>query len=465
MRRITPLLIILAAVSLYAARDVVLTPLLPAARLAERLTREATQHPPGSPALQAASLEGQNANPANALATPGASSGNPPAEPTAGKIRRNSSLYVELRNVGVTPQDIDGIVRASRKQYNLRKVRAGQKFDVYTSGAGSVDSLFFYFSRERFLGVRRDAAEEFVASIDTLPYTITYHVTEGTIEQSVFVALQAQDAETDLAGQMAEIFGWTIDFFTDIRRGDSFAVLYERKSYEDGRKLLGKVLAARVVSSGREYYGFRFETGNSRGSYGYYDESGNSLEKSLRRSPVKYTRVTSSFSSRRYHPINKRYQPHYGVDFGANYGTPVHATGDGSVVAATRRSGNGNYVKIKHNNTYTTYYLHLQRFAKGIRKGKKVRQGDVIGYVGSTGWANGPHVCYRIKRNGSWANPRKIKLPSKKPVPQALLTRFERERDACLLRLHETILDGIDNHTTLVARPSYTSDAQMRTIF
>lgn len=465
MRRITPVLIILAAVALYAARDVVLTPFVPVTRLADRLTREAIQHPPGSQVLQTASLESQNANPVDARVAQPPSSANPSAEPVNGKIGRNSSLYVELRGIGVTPQDIDGIVRASRKQYNLKKVRAGQKFDVYTSGAGSVDSLFFYFSRERFLGVRRNVAEGFVASIDTLPYTITYHVTEGTIEQSVFVALQSQGAETDLAGQMAEIFGWTIDFFTDIRRGDSFAVLYERKSYEDGRTMLGKVLAARVVSGGHEYYGFRFESGDGRNSHGYYDEGGNSLEKSLRRSPVKYTRVTSSFSQRRYHPINKRYQPHYGVDFGADYGTPVYATGDGSIVAATRRSGNGNYVKIKHNNAYTTYYLHLQRFAKGIRNGRKVRQGDVIGYVGSTGWANGPHVCYRIKRNGSWVNPRGIKLPSKEPVPKTLLTRFERERDACLLRLHESILDGIDNHTTLVSRPTYTTDAQMRTIF
>jgi murein DD-endopeptidase MepM/ murein hydrolase activator NlpD len=462
MRRLAPLIIVLAAVGLYAARDAVLAPLMPVTRLAERLTRESMEYPPEASRIQAAAVDGQRLTAVEASAADTPLPAAPRHKPVQGAIRKNSSLYVELRRIGVSPQDIDGVVRASRPKFNLKRVRAGQKFDVYRSDAGAVDSLFFYYARDQFLGVRREGPR-FIASIDTVPYTVTYHVTEATIEQSVFVALQEQDADTDLAAMLAEIFGWTIDFFTDIRRGDSFAVLYEHKAYEDGRANTGDVLAARMVASGREYYAFRYVTVDGR--VGYYDEWGRSLEKSLSRAPVKYTRVTSNFSHRRYHPINKRYQPHYGVDFGAPYGTPVYATGDGTVVAATRRRANGKYVKIKHNNTYTTYYLHLQRFAKGIRQGKKVRQGQVIGYVGSTGWANGPHVCYRIKRNGSWVNPRRINLPSKRPVPASAMTDFERARDALLLRLRESTLDGVDNHTTLVERPVRRADAQMRTPF
>jgi len=458
MRKYAPVIIVVAALGLYAARDALLGPFLPMTRLADRLTREAVETPAAAADAQVASFVPAPTPAATDPTAPARSA----ARATAGKIGKNSSLYVELRRVGVTPQDIDGIVRASKKKYNLKRVRAGQKFDVYTSSSGSVDSMFFYFDTEKFLGVRHTTGQ-FVASIDTVPYTMTYHVTEGTIRQSVFLALQQQGAETDLAAQLAEIFGWTIDFFTDIREGDSFAVLYERKSYADGRTKLGNVLAARVVSREKEYFGFRYERGGAR--TGYFDELGHSMEKSLRRSPVKYTRVTSNFSQRRYHPINKRYQPHYGVDFGANYGTPVYSTGDGTVVAATRRSGNGNYVKIKHNATYTTYYLHLQRFAKGMRSGKKVKQGQVIGYVGSTGYANGPHVCYRIKRNGSWVNPRRVKLPSKEPVPKSSMASFERARGAYLTRLHQSILDGVDNHTTLVERPAFPADSQMRTIF
>lgn len=439
-----------------------IAPLMPAESLSDRLTRESTEPPAGVPQPPAAPVSQPSGGVSDGVAASSLAPSDATPAPTEGKIGRNSSFYVELRREGLSPQEIDGIVRAAKKSYNLRRVRAGQEFDLYRAESGSVDSLFFYYSTDRFLGVRREGAQ-FVASVDTVPYTVNYQVTEATIQQSVFVALQEQDADTDLAAHLAEIFGWTIDFFTDIRPGDSFAVLYEKKAYADGRERMGDVLAARVVSNGEAYFAFRFESG--RGRAGYYDEEGRSLEKSLSRSPVKYTRVTSNFSHRRFHPINKRYQPHYGVDFGAPYGTPVHATGDGTVVTATRRTANGRYVKIKHNNTYTTYYLHLQRFAKGVRQGKRVRQGQVIGYVGSTGWANGPHVCYRIKRNGSWVNPRRIKLPSKEPVPRESMAQFLAARDACLLRLKETALDGVDNHTTLVERPVRPSDSQMRTIF
>jgi murein DD-endopeptidase MepM/ murein hydrolase activator NlpD len=470
MRKFTPIIIILAALGLYAARDAVLGPFLPGGR---------TVQPAESPApdLDAESLTASalgtadsfEAPPTSQLTAlvenspPAAPAGTPAAELIQGRIGRNSSLYVELRRHGVSPQEIDRIVRASRQTYNLKRVRAGQKFEVYASPAGTVDSLFFYFDTEKHLGVRRTGPESFAAAIDTVPYTLTYHVTEGTIQHSVFAALQEQGAETEIASQMAEIFGWTIDFFTDIRRGDSFVVLYQRRTYEDGNSKLGDVLAARVTSRGREFHAFRFVSG--KGRVGYFDENGHSMEKSLRRAPVKFTRVTSNFSHRRFHPINKRYQPHYGVDFGAPYGTPVYATGDGVVLAATRRTGNGNYVKIKHNNTYTTYYLHLSRFAKGVRSGKRVKQGQVIGYVGATGWANGPHVCYRIKKNGSWVNPRRIKLPSKEPVSSSDLARFRQLRDAYLLRLNESILDGVDNETILVERPVYPNASQKRVAF
>jgi murein DD-endopeptidase MepM/ murein hydrolase activator NlpD len=467
MRKIAPIFVILAALGLYAARDAVFGPLTPANRAGraavgpDAAVQTATvQESPLSSATGITADVGGQDTPQTVMAGPAAA---PSTEPVSGRIKKNSSLYIGLREAGVSPVDIDRIVRAAKPVYNLKRVRAGQRFDVYPSGAGNVDSMFFYYARDEYLGVRQVAPGNYTATIDTVPYTVSYLVTEGTISQSVFATLQEQDAQTDLAAQMADVFGWTIDFFTDIRSGDSFAVLYEQKEFEDGRKQLGEMLAARVVSRGREYYAFRFGVGGGR--TGYYNETGASMEKSLRRSPVKYTRVTSNFSFRRYHPISKRYQPHYGVDFGAPYGTPVYATGDGTVVTATRRSGNGNYVKIKHNNTYTTYYLHLQRFARGIRQGRHVRQGQVIGYVGSTGWANGPHVCYRVKKNGSWVNPRKLRLPSKEPVVRSRMASFERYRDACLIRLNESILDGVDNRTILVERPWYPSDGQMTSAF
>jgi murein DD-endopeptidase MepM/ murein hydrolase activator NlpD len=389
-----------------------------------------------------------------AMALAAAAAAGTPAEPQRGSIRRNSSLYVELTRLGVTPQEVYGVARASKKVYDLRRVQPGQRFAVYTNAAGALDSLEFLVSREQHLIVRR-TADAFAAQIEDVPFTISYHVTHGTITHSIFASLQAQGAETELAAALDEIFGWTIDFISDLRRGDSYAVLYERKSFEDGTSTLGDVLAAKVVNQGVAHHAFAF---TPRGkSEGYYDLAGASLQKSLRRSPLKFTRVTSNFTGRRYHPVYKTYRPHYGVDYGAPRGTSVYATGDGAVLVAGRRSsnrGNGIYVKIKHNNTYTSYYLHLQRVAKGVRPGVRVQQGQLIGYVGSSGAANGTHVCYRITRNGSWVNPRRLKLPTKEPVPGAEMADFERTRDAFLARLSETLLAGLQNGTAPVEPPS-----------
>jgi len=361
---------------------------------------------------------------------------------------------VELTRLGVTPQEVTAVARASKKVYDLRRVRPGQRFAIYTGATGALDSLQFVVSREQHLMVRRDG-DTFSAQIEDVPFTISYHVTYGTITSSIFASLQAQGAETELAAALDEIFGWTIDFISDLRRGDSYAVLYERKTFEDGTSTLGDVLAAKVVNQDVPHHAFAFAPQGR--SEGYYDLAGASLQKSLRRSPLKFTRVTSSFTGRRYHPVYKSYRPHYGVDYGAPRGTPVYATGDGTVLVAGRQRanrGNGNYVKIKHNNTYNSYCLHLDRVAKGVRPGVRVQQGQLIGYVGSTGAATASHVCYRITRNGSWVNPRRLKLPAKEPVPTAEMADFERTRDAYLARLSETLLAGVESGTAPVEPPS-----------
>jgi murein DD-endopeptidase MepM/ murein hydrolase activator NlpD len=191
------------------------------------------------------------------------------------------------------------------------------------------------------------------------------------------------------------------------------------------------VLAARVFTRGNEHYAFRYTDKNGRRSY--YDARGNSLQKSLLRAPLRYTRISSNFSRQRLHPVTHTYKPHLGVDYVAPRGTPVRSTGDGTVVAATRNRSNGNYVKIKHNSRYTTYY-----------------QGQVIGYLGSTGLATAPHLDYRIKVGGRFVNPRTIRLPSKQPVPPSEKALFEVTRDACVLRFYEA---SDQPHTVLVEQP------------
>ncbi len=379
------------------------------------------------------------------------------AEPIRGQVSRNSSIYLELRELGVPPEDIQGAVAASRSKHNLKYVRPGQEFDLWNT-SGVMDSLYFYVSDDRFLRVWRDK-QTFVAALDTVAYETVYRVTTGTIETSLYESLVAQQAPIELADYMAEILGWSVDFFSDIRKGDTYAALYRERVYPNGRSYMDELLSTRLINAGQEYHAVLFTPGGENS--GYYDIEGNSMQKSLLRSPVKYSRVTSSFSSRRYHPVTKRVQPHYGTDYGAPRGTPIFTTGDGIVLEATRTKGNGNYVKIKHNNTYTTYYLHMNGFAKGVRKGTRVKQGQLIGYVGDTGYARGTHVCYRVKRGGSWVNPRRLKLPAKKPVPTSDMERFAVVRGSYLQRMSEVLAGGAGNRTVAVEQPNRRSTPRL----
>lgn len=375
----------------------------------------------------------------------------PPPVVAQGVIRPRSSFFEEMQRAGVSAVDIDRLVKASKSAFNLKKVRPGQEYCVFKSHEGTVDSLSLSIQADKMLMVRRKA-DQYHAVIDTLPYQITYHLTNGTIQHSVFAALKSQGADPNLAGQLGLIFGWVVDFFTDIRPGDHFSILYEKKNYEDGRTILGRVIAARVYTRGREFYAFGYKT--EKRSWAYYDLEGKSLQKSLLRAPLSFTRISSNFSYKRKHPVTHHWAPHLGVDYVAPAGTPVKSTGDGTVAAATYQGANGKFVKIRHNRHYTTYYLHLSRFAKGIRNGAKIRQGQVIGYVGSTGMASGPHLDYRIMVDGHFVNPRTINLPSKNPVPEAEMALFERIRDACLLKFHEGLPEAGEGQTILVEEPA-----------
>jgi murein DD-endopeptidase MepM/ murein hydrolase activator NlpD len=389
----------------------------------------------------------------------------PPTLPpvvTRGVIRPNSSFFVEMQKAGVSPVDIDHLVKASKSTFNLKKVKPGQEYSVFKSYDGTLDSLSLSIQADKMLKLRR-TADQYYAAIDTLPYQITYHLTNGVIQHSVFAALKTQGADPNLAGQLALIFGWVVDFFTDIRPGDHFSILYEKKNYEDGRTILGRVLASRVYTRGQDFYAFGYKT--SGRSWSYYDEKGKSLQKSLLRAPLSFTRISSNFSYKRKHPVTHHWKPHLGVDYAAPAGTPVKSTGDGTVISATYDRANGKYVRIRHNRHYTTYYLHFSRFARGIRGGAKVRQGQVIGYVGSTGMASGSHLDYRIKVDGRFVNPRTVNLPSKNPVPATEMVLFEKIRDACLLRFQEGIPASGEGRTILVEEPTIRDENRVPTLF
>jgi len=385
-------------------------------------------------------------------------------EPVHGTIEKNSTLFDELRDAGVSAFDIDTMTRETRQSFDWRKIRAGQTFDVFMSAAGDLDSLLLYTSPQDYVRVRLNATgEQFIAQVRQVPFTVSYRVTHGTIENSIFASLDDQGAETSLATSLDDIFGWTIDFAQDLRRGDQYVMLYEVRTYETGHTVVGDVLAARVVNEGREFNAVRFKPAG--GAPGYYNVDGSSMQKAMRRSPLKFTHITSAFSRRRFHPIEKVYKPHFGTDYGAPIGTPVYATGDGVVVAAHYQNGNGNYVKIRHNRNYETYYLHLAGFARGVRGGTRVSEGQCIGYVGMTGYATGPHVCYRIMKNGKWVNPKTLDLPAREPINVTDIARFNNARDAYMSSIAAALMDGTDNRTVAVDLPRRPSPTMRASVF
>jgi murein DD-endopeptidase MepM/ murein hydrolase activator NlpD len=245
---------------------------------------------------------------------------------------------------------------------------------------------------------------------------------EGTVESSLFAAMDAAGGNAELAVRVAEIYQWDIDFFRDLRTGDSFVVIADRQSVDGGFLGWGTVYATRFTNRGRALDAVAYP--DNSGQLGYYDLEGRPLRKQFLRSPLKFSRITSRFSMSRFHPVLKRRMPHYGVDYGAPTGTPVQVTANGTVTFAGRKGGGGNMVTVRHANGYETNYLHLSGFARGIRRGVRVAQGQVLGYVGSTGLSTGPHLDYRVRLNGSWVNPLTISSPPVEPLAEGRLQRY-----------------------------------------
>jgi murein DD-endopeptidase MepM/ murein hydrolase activator NlpD len=439
--------VILASVALFAAQDTLFRPL------------KVLEHK-GPASLQTPDASGPQGV-GNSLLDPAEEAFIPkPVESdnvVHGMISRGEPFFLEMQRAGVSPIDIHEIVQATRDVFNFKKVQPGQKYSIYSDRTGAIDSLKFVVDHEKILKVSK-IGDTFHARLDLVPYRIERLVTTATIDQSIFVSLQRIGADPQLAVDMAAIFQWDIDFFKDIHKGDTFSILYEKKVYENGRSLLGNVLAARIVSQGQEHHAFRFTSKD--GNTNYYDALGRSLQKSLLRAPLEYSHVSSNFSYHRKHPVTHHWAPHLGVDYAAPTGTPVRATGDGTVAEAGRSGASGNLVRIRHNSQYETYYLHLSRFGKGVHRGARVSQGQVIGYVGMTGLASGPHLDYRIKVNGSFVNPRTIELPSKEPVPAVEMAAFDKVR---LSHLSGLLGVTTDNATVAVGKPIYVRPRPERT--
>ena len=343
-----------------------------------------------------------------------------------GKLKHNQHLSDILLNYGVSYSTIDLLAKRSKNVFDVRKIRSGNGYSVFLSQDSIGRAKYFVYEISPVDYVVFSLTDSVYAYRGKKEITITVDTATGVIENSLWNTMVANNTDPNLANELSEIYAWTIDFF-GIQRGDSYKVIYENL-WVDGQLIgVGKILAAVINHYHKNHYAFYFVQ-DSTGDY--FDEEARSLRKTFLKAPLRYKRISSRFTYSRMHPILKYRRPHLGVDYAAARGTPVHAVGDGVVLRASwDKGGGGRVVKIKHNGTYTTQYMHLSKYGKGIKKGVHVKQGQIIGYVGASGLATGPHLDFRFYRNGKPIDPLKVKSPAAKPVDPANLDEFNLQKN------------------------------------
>lgn len=346
------------------------------------------------------------------------------------QLERGDTIAALLARMGVDPSDASRIAMEHGKSKALRQLRPGVVVQAQTDDDGALLNLRFVAGRDTMLGFERDG-DRFVPVEETAEMTRQVAVRSGEIRSSLFQATDDADVPDGVAVQIAEIFGGEIDFTRDLRRGDTFSVLYEMFHHEGRPVRSGRVLAVEFVNNRKALRAVWFEDQHG-GSY--YAPDGASLRKAFLRSPLEFSRVTSGFSMRM-HPIAREWRFHKGVDYAAPTGTRVRATGDAVVDFAGRQNGYGNLVVLRHRGGVTTHYAHLSGFGSGIGKGTRVAQGDTIGYVGATGWATGPHLHYEFRVNNNHMNPLTVVMPSAEPIAPQQLAAFRAETQPYMMRL------------------------------
>jgi len=329
-----------------------------------------------------------------------------------------------LAPAGFSPSRVIEMREATRKVYDLARIPAGQKYRLIRQ-AGVYTSFQLDLDPERYLEVDLMASPP-AASIKSRPVVRQLVLVEGKINDSLIAAVNQAGEQDLLALMMAEIFGWVIDFYVDLRQDDSFRLLVEKRYINGQFSGYGPILAARFVNRNQIFEAYRYVFPDT-GKADYFEASGGSLRKEFLKSPLRYARITSRFSSSRLHPIHKIYRPHYGIDYAAPVGTPVQATAEGLVTFAGWNGAAGRMVKIRHRNAYETMYLHLKSLAPGIKTGVRVEGGQVIGYVGSSGESTGPHLDYRLLYHGKYVNPLSWKFQPAEPLPAGYKEDFEKK--------------------------------------
>ncbi len=358
------------------------------------------------------------------------------------KVKPNQILGSILYWEGVPFWKIDKLARKSKDVFDVRMIRSNKKYTLVRKDSCG-DLLSLVYEPNPLTYVIFNVGDSVYTTKNIRPVKTRIEFAEGEVKTSLWNSMRENHLSISLIDKMEDALASEVDFY-HAKKGDKYKLLYERRYINNKPVSIGKLLGA-YYKSESEHYGFYFASDTYKG---YFNYKGEPTKKAFLRAPVRFSRISSRFSYHRFHPILHRTKAHFGTDYAAAYGTPIMAVAAGTIVRRGYGKGNGNFITIKHDKTYTTTYLHMQRFAKGIRKGVHVSQGQIIGYVGSTGLATGPHVCFRMKKNGHPIDHLRENFPSPDPLPDSVITKFYIQRDS-ILKIFNTMEQKIVRQNTL----------------
>jgi murein DD-endopeptidase MepM/ murein hydrolase activator NlpD len=349
-------------------------------------------------------------------------------------VKRNQSISDILLAYNVSHQTIFQLANVAKNVFDVRKIAPNKKYTIIYQDEDSLPSataLVYEPNPEEYVVFNlKDSIKVYV---EKRPVEIKEKAISGTISTSLYEEILKNGGTPELVDLVADMYGWQIDF-TKIYPGDQFKVLFTERTIDGKAVGVEEIIGAELIHYNNPFLSIAFDQGDG---VDYFDEEGKSLRKAFLRYPVKFTRISSRYTAKRFHPVQKRYKAHLGTDYAAPIGTPIYAAGDGVITKARYEKYNGRNVKIRHNSTYSTQYLHMNAIAKGIKPGSKVKQGQLIGYVGKTGLASGPHLCYRFWKNGQQVDAMKVDLPPSEPITEDYLSNFTRYKGFVKAKLDE----------------------------
>ncbi len=348
------------------------------------------------------------------------------------KIKRNERLGDILEAYNVPAKLINEISQLSRSVFDVRKVAPNKKYTLICNSDSSKTAKALVYEPNLIDYIVFRFEDSLSVDVCHREVSVVEKTVSGIIQSSLSQTIEESGISYELTNKFVDIFAWQVDF-QRLQKGDKFKLIYEETQVEGKTISIDRITGIYFQHFGMEYYAVPFDQGNG---LEFFDQQGKSLRKALLKYPIEFTRISSRFTMNRFHPVQKRWKAHLGTDFAAPVGTPIRSVGDGIVQEAQYKSNNGNYVKIKHNGMYTTQYLHMSRLASGIHAGMRIRQGETIGYVGSTGLATGPHLCYRFWKNGVQVDALSADLPASEPITKAFATSFEEVKQVLIQQLN-----------------------------